>query len=108
MAGATIMLRVPSSALEAMALPPARLPQGADALRAEVRAFVAEQDFTPRCDAWGSAWGASPELTRALAARGWLGMTWPRRYGGGGRSRPEPYVGIEGLLPAGAPRPRHC
>ena len=58
-----------SSALDALALPPVRHPPGERELRAEVRAFLAEQPFTPRCDAWGSAWGASPEFTRALAAR---------------------------------------
>ena len=96
-----------SSALKALALPPAREPDGAEALRGDVRAFLAEQDFTPRCDAWGSAWGASPQLSRALAERGWIGMTWPRVYGGGERSALERYVVIEELLAAGAPVSAH-
>src|SRR3954447_11816256 len=101
------MRRAMSGALEALSLPPARAPDGARALRAEVRAFLAEQDFTPRCDAWGSAWGASPSLSRALAARGWIGMTWPRRYGGGERSALERFVVVEELLAAGAPVSAH-
>jgi acyl-CoA dehydrogenase len=28
----------------------------------------------------------SPEFSRRLGARGWIGMTWPKRYGGGERS----------------------
>src|SRR3954468_4821772 len=107
MAGATIMRHAMSSALKALALPPAREPDGAEALRGDVRAFLAEQDFTPRCDAWGSAWGASPQLSRALAERGWIGMTWPRVYGGGERSALERYVVIEELLAAGAPVSAH-
>jgi acyl-CoA dehydrogenase len=101
------MPAVPSSALDALALPPAREPEGAAALRDEVRAFLAETPYTPRCDAWGSAWGADPDFTRALASRGWLGMTWPRRYGGGERSALERYVVIEELLAAGAPVSAH-
>src|SRR5437764_14195100 len=104
---ATIMGAVTSSALDALALPPVRLPPGEQDLRDEVRSFLAEQAFTPRCDAWGSAWGASPDFTRALAARGWIGMTWPRRYGGAERSALERYVVIEELLAAGAPVSGH-
>lgn len=87
------------------------LPPGAAALRREVREFVAgeleEDAFTPACDTWGSARGWSPEFTRKLAAHGWLGMTWPRRYGGGGRSALERYVVTEELLAAGAPVGAH-
>src|SRR3954452_1295002 len=88
-------------------LPPVRLPDSAAQLRADVRAFLAEQDFTPRCDSWATAWGRSPELTRALGERGWLGMTIPAEYGGGGRSPLERFVVIEELLAAGAPVSAH-
>src|SRR4051794_34448230 len=98
---------VTSGALTALALPPARAPEGAAELRAEVRAFLAEQPFEVQCDAWGSAWGASPEFSRALAARGWVGMTWPREYGGGGRSPLDRWVVTEELLAAGAPVSAH-
>src|SRR3954451_11530534 len=88
-------------------LPALQLTDGATQLRADVRAFLAEQDFTPRCDAWGTAWGRSESFTRALAARGWLGMTIPEEYGGGGRSPLERFVVIEELLAAGAPVSAH-
>src|SRR4051812_12208449 len=98
---------VTSGALTALALPPARAPEGAAALRAEVRAFLAEQPFEVQCDAWGSAWGGSPEFSRALARRGWVGMTWPPEYGGGGRRPLERWVVTEEVLAAGAPVRAH-
>ena len=38
-----------------------------------------------------------------VGARGWIGMTWPKRYGGGERSALERYVVLEEMLFAGAP-----
>lgn len=59
-------------------------PADATALRAEVRAFLDEQraagTFTPAVDAWLCGW--DEKFTTALAARGWLGMTVPKEYGG--------------------------
>ena len=80
------------------------MPPGTDALRAEVRAFIAEsqaaEGWRPDSD-FGSDWSAS--FSRALGARGWIGMCWPARYGGRERSALERYVVIEELLAAGAP-----
>ncbi|OOK64031.1 acyl-CoA dehydrogenase, C-terminal domain protein [Mycobacterium kansasii] len=80
-----------------------------DALRAEVRAFLAEQlaagSFTPSVDAWLTRWDEN--FTAALAARGWLGMTVPVEYGGHGRSFVERFVVTEELLAAGAPVAAH-
>jgi alkylation response protein AidB-like acyl-CoA dehydrogenase len=92
---------------DALALPPARLPATSAALRGEVRDWLATQSFTPRCDTWGSAWGGSAKFTNALGARGWIGMTWPKRYGGAERSALERHVVIEELLAAGAPVSAH-
>jgi acyl-CoA dehydrogenase len=80
-------------------------PDGAlAALRAEVRAFLAETipDLPPqtRAKSWS---GYDPEFSRALGARGWIGMTWPKAYGGQERSMLERYVVLEELLAAGAP-----
>lgn len=78
-------------------------------LRAEVRQFVAEQlaagTFTPSVDAWLSRW--DEKFTKALAERGWLGMTVPAEYGGHGRSHQERFVVTEELLAAGAPVAAH-
>ena len=42
-----------------------------------------------------------------MGERGWIGMTWPKRYGGHGRSALERYVVVEELLAAGAPVGAH-
>jgi alkylation response protein AidB-like acyl-CoA dehydrogenase len=89
--------------------PVVRLPEHAEALRGEVREFLAEESsagrFTPRCDSWLAGW--DPGFSRRLAARGWLGMATPRAYGGHGRSALERYVVTEELLAAGAPVAAH-
>lgn len=68
-----------------MDLPPhAQLAPETAQLRREVREFLEAalqaQRFTPRVDAWLA--GFSAEFSRELGSRGWLGMTWPRQYGG--------------------------
>ena len=97
-----------------MALPRLVPPSNADAcagasLRAEVREFLAEQlaagTFTPSADAWLSSWDEN--FTRALAERGWLGMTVPVDYGGHGRSFLDRFIVTEELLAAGAPVAAH-
>ncbi len=77
------------------------------ALRNEVRSFLKNYgafNVSNIIDSWSIC---DPELSRALAAKGWLGMTWPTEYGGGGRSYLERYVVIEELLAAGAPVGAH-
>ncbi|MFI2478571.1 acyl-CoA dehydrogenase family protein [Nocardia xishanensis] len=92
-----------------MRLPPTELPAAAESLRREVRDFLdAERrasTFVPQCDSWVT--GHSPEFSRKLGERGWIGMTWPKRYGGHERSSLERYVVIEELLAAGAPVGAH-
>jgi len=87
---------------------PVELPAGTGALRAELRDFLrAEVGAVPaerRANCW-SVFDAA--FSRKLAARGWIGMTWPRRYGGGERSALERYVVLEELLAAGAPVGAH-
>lgn len=81
----------------------------ADALRKEVRAFLkserASGGFVPCADAWVSA--VDPEFSRKLGAQGWLGMTWPKEYGGQDRPFAHRYVVTEELLAAGAPVASH-
>ena len=80
----------------------------AEQLRDEVRAFLKQQlaDRTPlqRADSWN---GFDRDFSRAMGARGWLGMTWPTRYGGHARSGLERYVVMEETLAAGAPVAAH-
>ena len=81
----------------------------AEKLRADVRAFLAEElasgGFTPMADSWTS--GYSAEFSRKLGAKGWLGMTWPKQYGGHELTALDRYVVTEELLSAGAPVALH-
>jgi alkylation response protein AidB-like acyl-CoA dehydrogenase len=47
--------------------------------------------------------GFSREFSRELGARGWIGMTWPKEYGGGGRSVLERFVVTETFIKRGVP-----
>jgi alkylation response protein AidB-like acyl-CoA dehydrogenase len=81
----------------------------AQELRQDVRRFIDEAraagDFVPRCDAWLA--GFSADFSRELGRRGWVGMTWPARYGGHERTALERFVVAEELLAAGAPVAAH-
>ena len=86
---------------------PAALPDSTVQLREEVREFLAAcADRLPRPN---SDFGShhDPEFSARLGARGWIGMTWPKVYGGGERSFFERYVVTEELLAAGAPVSAH-
>ena len=97
---------VTAPAISSRLVPPAAVnPAAMQALRAEVREFLAAHVFTPSVDAWLTGW--DEEFTAALAARGWLGMTVPTEYGGHGRSFLERFVVTEELLAAGAPVAAH-
>jgi acyl-CoA dehydrogenase len=87
---------------------PVELPPDCEALRREVRGFIADERgaglWRPNSD-FGSHRSAA--FSRRLGARGWIGITWPRRYGGGEKSFLERYVVTEELLAAGAPVGSH-
>ncbi|PWC47968.1 acyl-CoA dehydrogenase [Azospirillum sp. TSA6c] len=77
-------------------------------LRAEVRAFLAEELATRRPQDRSRSWsGFDAEFSRRVGQRGWIGMTWPKRYGGHERSALERYVVLEEMLAAGAPVAAH-
>jgi alkylation response protein AidB-like acyl-CoA dehydrogenase len=84
------------------------LPSEAEALRTEVRLFLRETvgAHAPhqRARSWG---GFDREFSKKVAARGWVGMTWPKQYGGHERSALERYVVLEEMLAAGAPVSAH-
>lgn len=82
---------------------PIDLPAAAIALQAEVRAFIAEHHHV-----MGFSRGEhNREFSRAMGRKGWIGMTWPKQYGGHERSAFERYVVIEEMLVAGAPLSAH-
>ena len=89
-------------------LPLAAIPDADEALRAEVRAFAREavRDVAPEIRA--RSWmGFSPEFSRALAARGWLGLSIRKEYGGQEAGYFRRFVIVEELLAAGAPVSAH-
>jgi acyl-CoA dehydrogenase len=87
---------------------PVALPPECAALRREVREFLAAETAAGNCRASSDFGGHfDPAFSRKLGACGWIGMTWPRRYGGGERTTLERYVVTEELLAAGAPVTAH-
>ena len=87
--------------------PPPPFPEG-EVLRGEVRAFIAEhlpkRAITEGVGSWG---GYDHDFSRKMGARGWIGMTWPKKYGGHERSALERYVVLEEMLASGAPVSGH-
>jgi alkylation response protein AidB-like acyl-CoA dehydrogenase len=87
--------------------PPPPSPE-AEALRAEVREFLSRELSARSAKARASSWGGyDPGFSRKMGARGWIGMAWPKRYGGHERSALERYVVLEEMLAAGAPVGAH-
>ena len=80
-----------------------------EALRAEVREFlnqeIAAGTFVSGDTDMENAF--SREFSRKVGERGWIGMTWPKKYGGHERSFLERYVVTEEMLAAGAPTRAH-
>lgn len=87
---------------------PVAMPPEATRLRAEVRTFLDEErakgSFQPSVGAMAAA---DPSFSVKCGSRGYLGMTWPKEYGGHERSALERYVVVEELLAAGAPVMAH-
>ncbi|MFC2016825.1 acyl-CoA dehydrogenase family protein [Chloroflexota bacterium] len=77
--------------------------------RQEVRNFLEEElrqgTFKPACDAWIQE--SSPEFTKKVAQRGWIGLTWPKEYGGQERSNIDRLILTEEMLRYGAPAACH-
>ncbi len=90
--------------IESLRFPRYEQPDSLAPLRAEVRAFLDDtlKAYSPlvRSNTWD---GFDPEFSRKLGAKGWLGMTLPKVYGGHERSALERYVIVEETLAAGAP-----
>ncbi len=72
-------------------------------LRDRARAVATEgvARFGRHNDSWIN--GYSKEFARVMAAEGWIGMGWPRRYGGRARPPIERLIVAEEMITAGAP-----
>ncbi len=86
----------------------AAIPTEDEALRAPVRDFLRSAlQGVPDAVRARSWMGFDADFSRALGARGWIGLTLPTAYGGGGRSSFARFVLLEELLAAGAPVSAH-
>lgn len=84
------------------------IPPADEALRTEVRAFLADALDGLAPDERARSWmGFDAGFSRQLAERGWLGLTLPREYGGAARGHFARFVLSEELLGAGAPVSAH-
>jgi alkylation response protein AidB-like acyl-CoA dehydrogenase len=79
-----------------------------EAFRQDIQTFLqAAQPEPPAIpeDAW--IIGFDRDFSKQLARRGWIGLTWPREYGGQGKSYLERLILTEELLRYGAPVAAH-
>jgi acyl-CoA dehydrogenase len=85
-----------------------RLPPECEILRREVREFLAEEiaagTFNPHEPQREDT--DIPEFSHRVGARGWIGMTWPKKYGGHERTFLERFVVTEEMRIANAPTRR--
>ena len=85
-----------------------KFPNEAEILRHEVREFLSDalKDIPKetRAETW---YGADENFSRKVGQKGWIGLNWPKEYGGAGRSSMERYVILEEMLTAGAPVGAH-
>lgn len=83
---------------------PVPLPPEAEAVRDEVRAFLDENLADYPAALRARSWvGHDAEFSRKVGQAGFIGMTYPKEYGGHGRTAFERYVMLEEMLAAGAP-----
>jgi alkylation response protein AidB-like acyl-CoA dehydrogenase len=80
----------------------------AEILRSEVREFLIDalKDIPKetRAETW---YGADENFSRKVGGKGWIGLNWPKEFGGAGRTSMERYVILEEMLTAGAPVGAH-
>src|SRR5260370_23010001 len=86
---------------------PVDLPPEAKELREEVRGFLREEVEAGTFSPYGGKGSFSREFSHKVGAKGWIGMTWPRKYGGHHRPHLEPYVMPHAMLAAPAPPRPH-
>lgn len=89
----------------ALQFDPIRLPPQCEDLRKDVRAFINEEiaagTFDPHRKGGASTYNRP--FAKRVAAKGWIGLTWPKKYGGQERSFLERYVVTEEFRAVSAP-----
>lgn len=88
--------------------PAVTLPESAQLLRQQVRDFLKREmdagTFSPRQNSWSDGDAA---FSRKCGQAGYIGMVWPKQYGGHERTALERYVMTEEMLAGGAPVGAH-
>lgn len=92
-----------------MKLPTVHFTEEQQQFRFEVRRFLQEElakgTFQTKCDSWLS--GSDPRFSKLIGEKGWIGLTWPKEYGGAERSALDRYILTEEFLAYGAPVAAH-
>ena len=82
--------------------------QDQEALRDELRAYYSRL-LTPEIESQlakaGSVGPVVRQVVKQMGADGWLGIGWPKEYGGQGRSALEQFIFFDESMRAGAPVP---
>lgn len=90
-------------------LPTVQFTEQQQQFRLEVRSFLQTElekgTFVSKCDSWLS--GDNPAFSKLIGEKGWIGMTWPKKYGGQERSTIDRYIVTEEFLAIGAPVAAH-
>jgi alkylation response protein AidB-like acyl-CoA dehydrogenase len=77
--------------------------------RQEVRSFLEDEIkkglWKPEIDGW--IMGYDPKFTKRVSAKGWIGLTWPKEYGGQGKKFVDRVILTEEMLRFGAPAACH-
>ena len=86
-----------------------RFTEEQERLRQGVREFLEKElprDKYPKAEnQW--QYGISLEFSRKVGQKGWIGMTWPKKYGGQGKTNLDRLIVIEEMLRYGAPVAAH-
>jgi alkylation response protein AidB-like acyl-CoA dehydrogenase len=89
-------------------LNPTAIPAEDEALRERLRQFLRESTHSISPERRARSWaGFDANFSRELGRRGYLGLTFPRNYGGADRSAFARFVVVEELLNFGAPVAAH-
>ncbi|HKY13390.1 MAG TPA: acyl-CoA dehydrogenase family protein, partial [Microthrixaceae bacterium] len=78
------------------------------ALRDELAAYYRElltHDIREQLHVEHGAGPVTRQVVKQMAADGWLGIGWPKEYGGQGRSQIEQYIFFDESMRSGAPVP---
>src|ERR1700744_3429403 len=82
---------------------PVDLPPECKELRREVRSFLRQEIASGSFNPNNGKGTFSKDFARKAGAKGYIGMTWPKQYGGHERTHLERYVVIEEMLAHRAP-----